>query len=107
MSDAHHDHGLPPPQPDNVPVGRVVFWGLGSFFSVVAVIILLGGYFWTERGNEDEVKIAGVPGFGVEFNEANATAKANLEGYKKLPDGSYQIPIERAMELLARQPSIN
>jgi mono/diheme cytochrome c family protein len=45
MSD-HHDHPLPPPEPDAVKAGGITFWGLISFISVIVTTFGLSGYFW-------------------------------------------------------------
>lgn len=93
MSDQHHD-ALPPPEPDDIPLGSVVFWGLGSFVSVVVVIIALTSYFWIERERVDQSKLAPT-------NPAAAQAhEAQLEAQKRL--GS----IEQAMQTLANKQTI-
>lgn len=93
MSDHHHSP-LPPPEPDNVPLGPVVFWGLGSFIAVVVVIIALGSYFWIEREREDEVKVVGHNRIGVQLKEADIEAQRRLA------------PIEKAMQQIAEQSEI-
>ena len=52
MSD-HHDHPLPPPEPDHIQAAGVTFWGLVSFVSVLVVVFGLSGYFWLEREDAD------------------------------------------------------
>ena len=53
MSD-HHDHPLPPPEPDAVEAGGVTIWGILSFVSVLAVVFGLSGYFWLARNAADD-----------------------------------------------------
>ena len=53
MSD-HHDHPLPPPEPDNIQAGGVTFWGLLSFIAIIISVFGLSGYFWLERGGADD-----------------------------------------------------
>jgi len=48
MSD-HHDHHLPPPEPDRIEALGITFWGLVSFASVFLVVVGLYDYFWIER----------------------------------------------------------
>ena len=53
MSD-HHDHPLPPPEPDHIEAGGITFWGLISFAAVIASVFGLSGYFWLARQSADE-----------------------------------------------------
>ena len=93
MSDQHHGD-MPPPEADDLALGPVVFWGLGSFVAIVVVIIALGSYFWIERGREDEVKVG-------ESNKLAAQLKeAEFESQRRLA------PIEKAMQQLAGQNEI-
>lgn len=94
MSDAHDDHPLPPPEPDALPLGRVVFWGVGSFVATVVVIIALGSYFWLERQAEDVDKIMGVNAMAPQI-----AAQAEQE-QKSLQN------IDKAMQQLAGQGEI-
>lgn len=50
----HHDHPLPPPEPDAVEAGGVTVWGILSFVSVIAVVFGLSGYFWLARNAADD-----------------------------------------------------
>ena len=93
MSDQHHD-ALPPPEPDDIPLGSVVFWGVGSFVAVVVVIIALGSYFWIERERVDETKLE------VGGPAAAQLKEAQLEAKKRLA------PVEQAMQKLSTQQSI-
>lgn len=93
MSDQHHD-ALPPPEPDNIPLGSVVFWGFGSFVAVVVVIVALTSYFWIERERVDQNKLEQTSPAAVQ------TREAQLEAQKRL--GS----IEQAMQTLANKQTI-
>lgn len=56
MSD-HHDHHLPPPEPDKINAISLTVWGLISFGSVLATVLGLSGYFWLEREGISELQI--------------------------------------------------
>jgi len=92
MSD--HDHPLPPPEPDALPLGRVIFWGVGSFVATLVVIVALGSYFWLERQAEDVDKIMGVNLMAPQLEE-----QAKLQA-KSLSN------IDKAMQTLAGQSEI-
>ena len=98
----HHDHGLPPPEPDNVAVGPVLIWGAASFLFVVVAIVALGSYFWVERLKEDHVKVGEHDTNQAKFKQLHANEEQRLNGYKDLGEGRYQIPVQRAMELVVR-----
>lgn len=93
MSDQHHD-ALPPPEPDNIPLGSVVFWGVGSFVAVVVVIVALTSYFWIERERIDQSKLEPTSPAAVQAREAQ------LEAQKRLSS------IEQAMQTLANKQTI-
>lgn len=92
MSD--HDHPLPPPEPDALPLLKVTLWGVGSFVAVVAIIIALGSYFWLEREAEDVVKIGQTETLAPGQQEAQLKEAERLKG------------IESAMDELAGQKEI-
>lgn len=92
---SEHDHPLPPPEPDALPLGRVVFWGVGSFVATIVAIVALGSYFWLERKAEDVDKVMGHNSMAPQLSE-----QANQEAERLKP-------IEKAMEKLANQGEIN
>lgn len=95
MSDHdHHDHPLPPPEPDNIPLGQVVFWGVASFVATLAVIFALGSYFWMERDAEDVSKVHGTTMLGQQSAELDAQTQQRLS------------KIEEAMEKLSKRKEI-
>ena len=90
MSD-HHDHPLPPPEPDNVQAAGVTFWGLISFVSVIVVVFGLSGYFWIEREDADSRlnETYGKSAYRVEMEEEAKAKLGNLsEAMKAITDGS-------------------
>jgi cytochrome c551/c552 len=90
MSD-HHDHPLPPPEPDNVQAGGVTFWGLISFISVLVVVFGLSGYFWLEREDADARlnDKYGKSAYRVAMEEEAKAKLGNInEAMKAITDGS-------------------
>lgn len=92
MSD--HDHPLPPPEPDALPLGKVVFWGVASFVATLVAIFALGSYFWLERQAEDIDKVSGVNSMATQLA---GQAEAEAKGLQN---------IEKAMQTLAGQGQI-
>lgn len=92
MSD--HDHPLPPPEPDDLPLLNIVGWGLGSFIATVAIIVALGSYFWLERAAEDVDKVMGYNSMEAQLREAGAEEARRLT------------QIEQAMQALAAKKEI-
>jgi len=92
MSD--HDHPLPPPEPDNLPLLKVVGWGIGCFVAVIVTIVALTSYFWIEREAEDEIKVMGHNSMEAQTREAAAVEA------KKLTD------IEKSMQKVAGEGKI-
>lgn len=100
----HHDHPLPPPEPDVYVHPSLYMWGIGTFAVVIVIIIMLGGYFWTELGaGTDGERVAEASILGDGLKVLHATEAERLGTYKKLEDGSYQIPIDQAKALLVRE----
>lgn len=99
--DEHDEHhGLPPPEPENIAIGSVLVWGGASFLFVIASILLVGSYFWVERLAEDKEKVGQYGANQERVKLLHAEEAQRLSGYRKLEDGKFQVPIERAMELV-------
>ena len=104
---AHGDHGhhggLPPPEPDGVHVGKVFFWGLLSFAAVLASIFALGPYFWVNRDEVVRAQVGERSSMTDVARALHADEAARLTQYAKKADGTYQIPIEQAMQLVQKE----
>jgi mono/diheme cytochrome c family protein len=90
MSD-HHDHHLPPPEPDHVDAGGVTFWGLASFISVLAVVGGLSGYFWIEReaAVADTIEQYGSSPYRAEMDKQRAELNKTItEAMRQVTDGA-------------------
>jgi mono/diheme cytochrome c family protein len=82
MSD-HHDHPLPPLEPDHLePVG-IIFWGIISFLSVLAVVAGLYDYFWMVREGADHTHSSHYADTKLRKAQA-AEAHDKLEEYQPL-----------------------
>lgn len=90
MSD-HHDHHLPPPEPDHIDAGGVTFWGLASFISVLAVVGGLSGYFWIEReaAVAERIEQYGSSPYRAEMAKQRAELNKSItEAMKQVTDGA-------------------
>lgn len=56
-------------------------------------------------GNEDELNTGFESVIGDGLNQLRANEQARLGSYKKVDEKTFQIPIERAMELVAQKPA--
>jgi hypothetical protein len=106
MVDDHgaHDehHALPPPEPDNIAFGSVIFWGFGTFALVLGAVFALSGHFWGELAAEEQIKAE--QGYVLPKIQAqNSITKQRVETYRKLENGQVQVPVERAMELMVNE----
>ena len=94
MSD-HHDHHLPPPEPDHINAASISVWGLLSFITVIGTVVGLSDYFWLERENAAHAKLAAFQGQerGERPRKARRAARANrrkpslMESSLRRPNG--------------------
>ena len=101
MSDDHHG-AIPPPDPDVKASLGMFMWGFAGFGVLVVTVLVLTGYFWVERELEATKKATGSP-FAAASETLRTVEQSRLGSYAKLKDGQYQIPIERAMKLVASE----
>ena len=101
QSEQHHDATLA--NEEKMRSGVVFAWGLGMFIAVLVTIGVLSGYFWDKRDAKVEEVVGGVPTFGKTRAELDAVVEGRLNGYKKLGDGRYQLPIEEAMKKVVEE----
>lgn len=83
--------------------GLVFGWGLGLFVAVLVTIGILSGYFWSKRDARMEERVGNVPTFGKARVELDTVVEGRLNGYKKLAEGRYQIPIDDAMKKVVEE----
>lgn len=100
--DDHHDHALPPPEPDKINNLNVFLWGIATFILLIVSIVALGSYFWVERVKEDVAKVDGAGAHQVAKKAMLAETKTQLTTYKKVDGGKVQIPIDQAMKLIVK-----
>ena len=82
MSD-HHDHHLPPPEPDHINAASISVWGLLSFITVIGTVVGLSDYFWLERENAAHAKVE-LYADGTLRAQQTAEAADKLNGYTPL-----------------------
>ncbi len=85
-------------QKEKLKAGLVFGWGIGTFIVVLIIIAALSGYFWDKRAEHFTAQVGEKNTFSAISNELQATVNGRLQGYKKLGDGRYQIPIDEAMK---------
>ncbi len=95
MSDCQHD---------GFAAAHAVAFGKVVLLGVIIVALGAGGWFWNQRQAEDLVKVHGERTKGAAMSEMNAQAAARLHNnYGKTPKGALNIPIGRAMEIIAKE----
>jgi hypothetical protein len=81
-----------------------VTYGKALLVGLIVVMLAAGGWFWQQRKAEDIRKIQGERTNAAAVSQANASARSKLHmGYAKTPAGQLSIPIERAMEIVAKE----
>lgn len=100
--EGHDDHPLPPPEPDNIAYGSVLFWGFGTFALVVVTVFALSGHFWNEMRAEEVAKMEQAAQKPAVLKQ-QAIDKQRLENYRKLENGKVQVPVNRAMDLMVKE----
>lgn len=89
---------------ENFEAAWVVAHGKALLAGVIVVILLAGGWFWQQRQAEDLDKVHTPRSNAAAVSKANAEASAKLNnGYAKTPAGALNIPIDRAMEVVAKE----
>ncbi|MEO0649049.1 MAG: hypothetical protein AAFZ65_00040 [Planctomycetota bacterium] len=92
---------------DSVPVGRLFVIGFtGIVLTYVIVLFLQGLFFKEERGQWEEKVVA------IETTEPNAILAEQMESNRTYGEvdseaGTYQIPVERAIDLVVSERSGN
>ena len=90
-------------------VNLVSVFGLSAIFIIVLVVILVFLIDYFVKSKEEIVYETQLKPESIELKDLFAAEKEKLSGYKILDQdkGIYQIPIDQAMELLAREASDN
>lgn len=99
QSETHSEgHDATLVQKEKLRAGLVFGWGLGLFIVVLVMIGGLTGYFWEKRDLFVTEQVGAINTFAPVATDLQKTVDGRLNGYKKLGDGRYQIPIDLAMK---------
>ncbi|MEW6051538.1 MAG: hypothetical protein AB1644_10810 [Candidatus Zixiibacteriota bacterium] len=98
---SHHSHGAGGYEKRDVNMKLVLLWTVASVLFIVISLVVINSYFVLTT--EDVVYQSVLKPQAVTFRELRAREDQALNSYKVLDPakGIYQIPIERAMELVA------
>jgi cell division septal protein FtsQ len=97
MGEAHTHPGV---EPEDINTGTL-FRVIGVSAIVVAILVVIGFNLSMQKFKEVQLEVTELTGY-PELHETEMMGASKLSGYEAQADGSYRIPIERAMELEAR-----
>ncbi len=104
MSDndmSSHDLHSPGVEPEGVSL-QAIFGSIAISAVLVVILVAIGVTLSAQKFQEVKLEMTEATGYPV-LRESNMEGAAKLSGYSKGMDGSYTIPIERAMELEAQE----
>jgi hypothetical protein len=94
MGDVPHNPGV---EPEDINTGTL--FSVIAISSVIIIILVAIGFNLSMKKFKDVslemTELSGYP----ELHETQMMGESKLSGYEAMDDGSYRIPIERAMEL--------
>jgi hypothetical protein len=88
---------------DKVPVGRMFVIGFVGIVLTYVIVLLLQGLFFAEVDNQWRTKIVAVPHAESEATLAAQRADNDSYGVVDSEAGTYQIPVERAIDLIVAE----
>lgn len=97
--------GAPSNNPGVEPEGvntTILFSVIGMSIVIVFTIVVVGFEYAKMHFQDYKMEVTNVSGYPV-LHEAQMNGQAKLDGYEANGDGTYRIPIERAMELEAQE----
>ncbi|MHC4260956.1 MAG: hypothetical protein ACYSWX_00385 [Planctomycetota bacterium] len=88
---------------DSLPVGRLFVIGFSGIVITYIIVLLVQGLYFAGEREQWEEKVVAIP-----VEEADQTLSAQAEsnrsyGVVDSEAGTYQIPVERAMELMLEE----
>ncbi|WGL61310.1 hypothetical protein QEJ31_06850 [Pigmentibacter sp. JX0631] len=101
FSNDHSNKSVIEDEPDKPPVLTTAVIVLISFATLVVVAIFSYTFLWKMTESEFD-KVNNGMGNETKLNYDKAQEKI-LSSYEKLENGNYQIPIEKAMELVIKE----
>lgn len=97
MGDVHNNPGV---EPEDINT-TTLFSVIGVSTIVVIILVVIGFQLSMQKFKDIQLEITGLTGY-PELHETQMMGASKLTGYEAQADGTYRIPIERAMELEAR-----
>jgi len=96
-----HDSHTPGVEPEGLSL-PAIFGSIVISAILVVGLVAIGVALSASKFQEIKMEMTEVTGYPA-LRESNTEGAAKLTGYSKGEDGSYTIPIERAMELEAQE----
>ena len=87
-------------EPEDINTGTL-FRVIGASSIVVAVLVIIGFNISMQKFKEVQLEVTELTGYPA-LHETQMMGASKLAGYTRQSDGTYRIPIVRAMELEAR-----
>lgn len=85
---------------DSVPVGRVALIGFVGIVLTYIAVLLLQGLYYSEATRQWEQKVVAVPNIESDAVLSEQMAANRSYGVVDSEAGTYQIPVERAIDLV-------
>jgi hypothetical protein len=97
-----NDHKTPGYEASDANIGRIVIIGIGCVVLLVVILVLVDQYFTITK--EKDIQEMVLKPQSVSLRDVRAREDEILGSYKLIDAGKgvYQIPINRAMEILAQ-----
>jgi hypothetical protein len=92
-------------QQDAVPVGRLFVIGFVGIVLTYIIVLLLAGLYHREETRQWREKVVAVPNVESEAVLAEQMASNRAYGVVDSEAGTYQIPVERAIDLVVDERS--
>ncbi|MCC6751149.1 MAG: hypothetical protein IT371_26075 [Deltaproteobacteria bacterium] len=108
---SHHEpeHGAPgahpPVEPDAIPLAPIWIWMFALVVLISGGILIARTFFYTSTKELLQERQLGVTPTEIRALKAGAEAELASYGEVNKAEGRYRIPIDRAMDLLAREPA--
>ncbi|MDE2996796.1 MAG: hypothetical protein OXT73_08690 [Bacteroidota bacterium] len=98
MGDVSHNPGV---EPEDINT-TTLFGVIGVSTIVIIILVVIGFNLSMKKFKEVSLEMTELSGY-PELHETQMEGAAKLSGYEAQEDGTYRIPIERAMELEAQE----
>ena len=88
---------------DSVPAGRIAVFGFAGIVLTYVIVLLVQGLYFAGQHQEWVDKVVEVPNTKADSVIAAQQASNRSYGVVDSEAGTYQIPVERAMELVLEE----